>query len=150
MVSLLSFFTGKKKSRRAPSPPPTNGHSASTVNGSTSPKARTSRFLSLRHKGSGRPAPYDLSNRRASSEVARKRSQRKKDGTSELPRLALGWETANGSLAARSSLGLEGVGLPPRLTDEEKSYLEKRKFSLDEAAQGWKHFGEALKTIGRG
>ena len=148
MVSLLSFFTGKKKSRRAPSPPPQGGQSVNGTNGRPSPKTRATRFASMKQKSSARSAPYDLPTRRASSELARKRSERKKNATSELPRLALGWELTNGETGP-STLGLEGVGLPARLDDKERQVLQQRLFSTDEVIQGWKIFGKALKESGK-
>ena len=150
MVSLLSFFTGKKKSRRAPSPPPPAGHSANSSAGPSSPnRARTSRFLSLRHKASGRRPPHGVSSRRASSEVARKRSQRKKEAEADLPRLALNWETAQDGQRGRSSLGLEGMGKPPRLERGELAVLDDQQFGWNEVVQGWKCFGKAFRDTGR-
>lgn len=148
MVSLLSFFTGKRKSRRAPSPP---ASAPPTANARSSSPARTKpagRFLSLRQKSTpGRPA--DISTRRAGTEVKvqRKRSgAKKKNSNSDLPRLALGWEADSTPTA---TLGLEGVGQPPRLTEEEKEVVLNRQWDEPEMISALQVFGKAIKDIGR-
>ena len=146
MVSLLSLFTGKKKSRRAPSPPPSGALTSAshTANGSPAASRKLGgRFLSLRHKPTpGRPA--DVSSRRASSDITRKKSNKRasKDG---LPKLALGWELGS---TTGDILGLQGVGRPPRLNSEEQKVLDGIRWSLDEVAKGWNCFGQALMDVG--
>lgn len=146
MVSLLSFFTGKRKSRRAPSPP-----SSTTPHAQTSQTSRprpASRFLSLRQKKNpGRPA--DIATRRASTEgqLQRKRSgTRKKSSSIDLPRLALGWE-ADG--ATQETLGLELVGKPPQLTEAEKRLVQEQRWDVPTATTAVRLFGDGLKTTGR-
>lgn len=86
--------------------------------------------------------------RRASTEAARKRSPKAKSPTSELPRLALGWEKDVDGDLPRDSLGLEGVGRPPRLNEAEREVLDKHGYGFDGVMQGWKWFGKALRDTG--
>lgn len=152
MVSLLSFFTGKKKSLRLPPSPtnPTNGAlTSSPSTGQTPPRHRQPRFLSLRHRKSSKDRPVAPTPRRASTEAARKSSPKAKSPGSELPRLALGWESTDDGTVGRSSLGLEGVGRPPRLAENERKLLDRYGYGYDGVMQGWKWFGKALRDTGR-
>ena len=141
----MSFFTGKRKSRRAPSPP---AATTSTARGSSPTRNRpASRFLSLRHRKSTR-RPADIATRRASTEtqLVRNRSATKKKGSNrDLPRLALGWEEET---ATSDSLGLEGVGKPPRLTNEEKEVVLAHRWDLSQMTTAIILFGGALKATG--
>jgi len=146
MVSLLSFFSGKRKSRRAPSSPPADAldPGKQTANDRPSPPRKAGgRFLSLRRKPTPR-RPADIASRRASSDITRRKSTKRasKDG---LPKLALGWE--HGSTTG-DILGLEGLGRPPRLKVEEQEVLDGIRWSLDDVAKGWDRIGQALMDIG--
>jgi hypothetical protein len=139
MVSFFSFFT-KKKQKRPTSP--TSPDPDQPISSSARPKP-AQRFLSLRIQSKSRP--YNISERRNSSDVQRRRSYRQNVAKGEAPRLDLAFEV-------RAGEGKDGTGLAfeesRTVTENEMLVLKELRFTLDEVEKGWKWFGDALRRSG--
>jgi hypothetical protein len=183
MVSFLSFFSSKKKSKKLSprSSSPTGGRDGSgsgsglksSALGSPSPKrnepprtdskgsstssavraSNGGKFLSLSSRSASKP--YDLAQRRTSSEVGRSgkrgggsfRRQSSANGTTAVPvpKLNLAWELPG---EGERDLGLSDVGVRPRLTDEERRALDGLKLGVEEVKEAWTLFGNQLRQTG--
>ncbi|WWD18594.1 hypothetical protein CI109_103047 [Kwoniella shandongensis] len=159
MVSFLSFFTNKKKARGSSPPisPDSDVPRSTTATPTTTPTTRppsAGRLLSLRHKPS--PKPYDLSSRRASSELSRKKSQKRASfqGTSStgigeltLPKLDLGPDILSPT-GSDASLAFGPVGGKVELTAQEKGILDKLRWDVGEVKVALEVFGKVLRDTG--
>ncbi|KAK8858699.1 hypothetical protein IAR55_002928 [Kwoniella newhampshirensis] len=165
MVSIFSFLWGKKKAKGTSSPPLPSRDGPTTSTSATAPsppdtgidtvyRARPrppGRFLSMRYKKSTRP--YDLSSRRASSELSRKKSQIRTSGSGMDSRAGLGDLTL-------PKLDLGGDLLPPAGTDdsmglgrvtlskEEKEVLAGLTWDIKEVKIALDVFGKTLRDTG--
>lgn len=151
MVSLLSLFGGKKKSKptaaaQSSQTSRTNG-STSTIPSVTKTGGTGPQRASATKAGSSVQKPYDAARRRSSAELARKRSLKQKPY--ELPQLDLGRGTdgLSGGLGG-TALGLEDIGGVPTLSAVECTALDGLRFSCEEVREGWISLSGALKKLG--
>ncbi|ODO05167.1 hypothetical protein L198_01855 [Cryptococcus wingfieldii CBS 7118] len=144
MVSILSFFSGKKKPKGHTARPP-----SPTSPARDTPERPAARFLSLRQKATTNP--HGTSSRRASSELSRKRSQLQSGGSSppiQLPKLDLGLEVSALGSPGDTALDIGSMGRPPNLKQEERDMLRELRWDVGEVKLAWEWFGSALKATG--
>ena len=160
MVSIFTWFTGKKKRKStsrptSPSAATTAFTSRRTRPASPARQKSANRFLSLR----GKYARLYDAQRRSSAEnrsgkslgVTAKNKEQDEAAPQLAPQLTLGWEgRASGteSNGLDGLLGLDGVGRPPKLKDAEVHIVRSQRWSCEEVMQGWKWFGRRLRDLG--
>jgi hypothetical protein len=169
MVNIFSFFTGKKKSKRASwSNAPTQtsaalvGASSATSSASTpaqqTVRRQKSRFLSLRTRSSSKmiESPQDALQRQSSIGSLRRKASRRSTLSTTLPKF--GFENDEGRIVdddsgeqmggSGSTLGLEHLAGPPKLKDAEVAVIYAVQLSIDEVKECWSLFGKALRDTG--
>ncbi|ODN81823.1 hypothetical protein L202_02187 [Cryptococcus amylolentus CBS 6039] len=144
MVSIFSFFSGKKKPKGNTARPP-----SPTSPARDTPERPAARFLSLRQKATANP--HGTSSPRASSELSRKRSRRQSGRSSppiQLPKLDLGLEVSALGSPGDTALDIGSLGRPPNLKQEERDLLRELRWDVGEVKLAWEWFGSALKATG--